>query len=323
MDRWEKIISLHRLLKTARYSVPLTRILDELAPCNRSTFHRTRSFLESVLKAPIVFYKRTGGYRYDHDGEKPFELPGLWFTGKEIESMFFLESTLANLQPGFVNDTLSSLRERFAPIFKAQKISPDAWKNGFRIIPLANRKVHETIFRTVVEAVLRQRQLEINYRKIGSDDFTSRTISPFTLLRYRDNWYVDAHCHLRNTIRSFALSRVLDARLLRTKIIRPDREELTSYFTDAYGIFSGKATTTAIIRFTGTAAIEVAQEEWHPRQEGKLQPDGSYLLSIPVADPTELIMDVLRWGEEAEIVEPPQLRSQIAKRLETAAGKYR
>ncbi len=323
MDRWEKIISLHRLLKTARYSVPLSRILEELAPCNRSTFHRTRAFLESVLKAPIVFDKKTGGYRYANDTQAPFELPGLWFTSEEIEGLFFLESTLTNLQPGFVNDTLSTLRDRFAPILKAQKISSEAWNKGFRIIPMANRKVDESIFRTVVEAVLRSRQIEISYRKLGSEEFTTRTISPFTLLRYRDNWYVDAHCHLRDTLRSFALSRIVHARILRTRVTRPDRDALDRHFCDSYGIFCGEANSIAVIRFTGIAAKEVPHEEWHPRQTGKLEEDGSYLLSVPVGNPTELIMDVMRWGEEAEIIEPEDLRNKIALRLKSAAEKYR
>ena len=50
--------------------------------------------------------------------------------------------------------------------------------------------------------------------------------------------------------------------------------------------------------------------------------DGTYTLEIPYANPTELAMDILRWGERVEVLEPAELRQKIRQILETALQQY-
>ncbi|WP_346949938.1 helix-turn-helix domain-containing protein, partial [Dyella sp.] len=52
MDRYERILTLHRLLKSAHYPVPLPRLMDELE-CSRATLYRDVAFLRDALGAPI------------------------------------------------------------------------------------------------------------------------------------------------------------------------------------------------------------------------------------------------------------------------------
>ena len=78
----------------------------------------------------------------------------------------------------------------------------------------------------------------------------------------------------------------------------------------------------ARIRFTPAAAAWVANENWHPEQRGTWSPAG-YELQIPYHNPTELIMDILRHGENAEVLSPPKLRQEVCKRLEAAHKKYK
>ena len=48
MDRYERILTLHRILKASRYPVPLTRLRDELG-CSRATMYRDIAFLRDAL----------------------------------------------------------------------------------------------------------------------------------------------------------------------------------------------------------------------------------------------------------------------------------
>jgi proteasome accessory factor C len=74
---------------------------------------------------------------------------------------------------------------------------------------------------------------------------------------------------------------------------------------------------TAVLRFTAERARWVANEEWHPEQRGEFLPDGRYQLSLPYADPRELIMDILKYGPDVEVVAPDSLRAAVAERLST------
>ena len=97
---------------------------------------------------------------------------------------------------------------------------------------------------------------------------------------------------------------------------------LDRHFAGAYGIFAGEPKFTAVLRFTPQRARWVAEEEWHPRQEGKMLDDGCYELRVPYADPRELIGDILRHGPEVVVIGPPALREEVARRLEATLKQY-
>lgn len=67
----------------------------------------------------------------------------------------------------------------------------------------------------------------------------------------------------------------------------------------------------------------VAEDQWYPRQQGQWLTDGRYELTIPYADPTELIRDILRFGKEVEVVRPETLRALVTKELTAALDQYR
>jgi predicted DNA-binding transcriptional regulator YafY len=102
----------------------------------------------------------------------------------------------------------------------------------------------------------------------------------------------------------------------------PDKE-LDEYFASSYGIFSGRANKTAVLRFSAVRARWVADERWHPDQVGQFLTDGSYELRIPYRDDRELVMDILRHGAEVEVVEPASLRNAVAGQLNAALARYR
>ena len=91
----------------------------------------------------------------------------------------------------------------------------------------------------------------------------------------------------------------------------------------SYGIFSGKADKRARLRFTPKQARWVASEQWHPQQVSSFAKDGSYLLEFPYSNDGELIMDILKYGADVEVLGPAALRRKVKARLEAAAKHYR
>jgi predicted DNA-binding transcriptional regulator YafY len=89
-----------------------------------------------------------------------------------------------------------------------------------------------------------------------------------------------------------------------------------------YGIFSGDALSWATLRFSAQAAQWVAQEEWHPRQETLALEGGGLEMRLPYADPTELVMDILRHGAQVKVLAPESLAAMVRARLREAAAQY-
>ena len=175
----------------------------------------------------------------------------------------------------------------------------------------------------LASATLQRRRLHIRYHSRTKNEITDRVISPQRLVHYRDNWYLDAWDYLRKALRSFSVDRVKHVVEVEERVEDIPEAQLDEYFASAYGIFSGKANKTAVLRFTAERARWVADERWHPEQIGQFLTDGRYELSIPYRDDRELVMDILKYGPDAEVVSPDSLRKEVAERISAALALYR
>lgn len=77
-----------------------------------------------------------------------------------------------------------------------------------------------------------------------------------------------------------------------------------------------------MLRFTAERARWVADERGHPQQTGQYLTDGRYELRIPYRDDRELVMDILRYGPDVEVIAPEGLRDEVTRRLEAALAQY-
>jgi WYL domain len=67
----------------------------------------------------------------------------------------------------------------------------------------------------------------------------------------------------------------------------------------------------------------VADEVWHPEQEGKRLEDGGYELKIPYRDSRELVMDILRHGPDVVVIEPAELVEEVKGRPRESIERYK
>ena len=98
-------------------------------------------------------------------------------------------------------------------------------------------------------------------------------------------------------------------------LFRSPDTELDAVLGAGYGIFAGREVQWATLRFTPERARWVAAERWHPAQRGRFEPDGSYRLELPYADPRELVMDIQRHVPHVQVLGPEALRAMVEKNL--------
>ncbi len=320
MDRFDRIYALHRLLNAASLPVSRRRIEEQLE-CSRATAKRIIEAMRLFLDAPIEYDKARNGYYYA-PSERKYELPGLWFNADELFALLTVQKLLHDLQPGLLDEHLGPLRRRIERILQAEHLGYSEVGHRVRILGMAKRKTDTIHFSTVATAVLRRKQLRIAYHGRAHPGTTERNLSPQRIVHYRDNWYLDAWCHLRRALRSFSLDRIRAARLEETDAKEIPDADLDVHFAGSYGIFAGPPLHTAVLRFTAERARWVAGEEWHPKQQVELLLDGRYELSVPYGDPRELVMDILKYGPDVEVIAPDSLRAAVAERLRAAYQIY-
>lgn len=324
MSNVERLYLIDQLLAERRF---VTRSeLEERLGVSWATLKRDLAYMKDRLNAPIIFDRDLGGYRFESEHKTigpQYELPGLWFSAEEIHALLTMQHLLSNLDSGgLLGPHIKPLLARLGGILGTTDDSIEEIQKRIRIETIGARQFHLDHFQVIGSALLRRKRLVIRYYARGTDAITEREVSPQRLIYYRDNWYLDAWCHLRNDLRSFAIDAIKVAELLDQKAKDVEERLLDSVLGSGYGIFSGAKVQWAVLRFSPERARWVSTERWHPEQEGHLLEDGHYELRVPYADDREIIMDILKYGEDCKVLEPPALIEKVIEQFKRGLDHY-
>jgi predicted DNA-binding transcriptional regulator YafY len=319
MNRADRLFHLHGILRAARHPAPFDTLREKLE-VSAATLKRDIRYLRDHMGAPILYDRRYNGYRYDPDAPE-FELPGIWFNDTELHALIAMQQLLDTVQPGLLDNSIGPLKAKVRKLLGEAGQRADLVASRVCLQPMALRRTNSEVFGRLSGAVFEQRPLTITYHGRERDTPGARTVHPYRLVHYRDNWYVIAFCDQAGALRTFALDRIRQARPASTDFRGCDDRDLSHHVGASFGIFTGSARAWGVLRFTAERARWVADERWHPDQVGRWV-DGSYELQVPYSDPRELVMDIMKYGPDVEVIAPPELRSLVAERLHAAAQRY-
>ena len=302
----------YKSLLSGRRTLSREDILQKLE-ISLATFKRDIAKLRDQLHTPIVFDRDLGGYRLEASDST--ELPGLWLSQDEMLALMTIQSMIVQLEPGLLGPKLKPFQKRLDDMLASQGLNAQTLTQRVLAVHAGKRRLKLTCFETLAKATLERRQVRIEHLNRQNGDIVLRDISPQQLVHYRDNWYVDAWCHLRGGLRSFAVDAIQAASLLATPGKDIDLIAMRQQLDGGYGIFGGAPKAWAQLRFSAARAQWVQQEIWHADQKSQTLRDGRYELVVPYADERELIGDILRFGAEVEVVGPPNLREQLVAEI--------
>src|SRR5665647_1664020 len=287
-----EVVRLYRYksLLSSRRAVSAEDLMAALE-ISRATLKRDIAKLRDQLHVPIEFNRELGGYQME-PGHVDSELPGLWFSQQEILALVTIQQLLEQLEPGLLGAKLHPLQERLTQLMDKHGLASQDVAKRIRIVHAGKRTVIAKSFEAVAAATLARKRLKIWHFNRQNGITTERDVSPQRLVHYRDNWYLDAWCHLRDDIRSFSIDAIT-----RLEVLDLAAKEVTDKHIDeavgaGYGIFGGTPKAWATLKFTPERARWVAGEVWHPNQRSVTEADGSYVLEIPYSDERELLGDI-------------------------------
>lgn len=322
MDRTERFYKIQKMLSD-RKLVTTEQFLKELE-ISRATFRRDLEYLRDRLGAPIEWDAELGGYQLQNiPGESLSALPGLWLNEFEIHSLLSVIELLRSIEPeGLIGSQVNPIRERLEKLLEKGDYSAREVARRIRITTIARRNTPTQFFEIVAHALLARKRLQITHLGRQDNRLTEREISPQRLVYYRDNWYLDAFCHNKDDLRTFAMDALEAVTLLDRPAVSIEEADLRSELESGYGIFAGAKQEIARLKFSPFRARWVSKEVWHPEQKGEIEQDGSYILSIPYSDERELVLDILRQGAQVEVISPKSLRASVKRAIEAAVEIY-
>lgn len=247
-----------------------------------------------ALRGPAGGYRLSGGYRT--------KLTGL--TAAEAEALFVAPAPAAELGLGGVltNARLKvlsalppDLQERASRAERYFHLDTRGWFRAEDTVPHLP---------TIAAATWQGRRLRARYRE-GSR-VVQRTLDPLGLVLKGGAWYLVAHRSAG--MRVYRVSRFASVRVREEGFERPEGFELASYWDEWSRSFEASRPQVEVkIR-----ASELVRRFLPGELHGE---DGAYVVGFENLD--EAFRELLKFGPDAEVLEPAELRERVA----TAAGE--
>jgi predicted DNA-binding transcriptional regulator YafY len=315
--QWQLIQRLAR----SRAGASLDDLADELG-CVRRTIYRD---LDALMFAgfPVVSERRDGRVFYRF--LETFQLGDVPFTPDEILALAFSEDLLRTLEGTVFHDSIhSALRKIRAGLGPELAKYLARLADSFRVLPGPHKNYAEyrDTIQTLNDAVLGHRTVQIRYRTGRTGAVATRELDPYRVWYHSGGLYVVGLDHKTSEVRTFAVDRIRRIEPTDHRFEVPESFDFDDYLGSSFGVIAEQAVRVRI-RFDRRWASYVQERTWHESQSFEKGPRGTVELCMDVGSTPDLRTWILSFGSGAEVLEPDGLRSEVARELEGALGRYR
>ncbi|MCF3648735.1 helix-turn-helix transcriptional regulator [Synoicihabitans lomoniglobus] len=313
----ERMMLIHERL---RDGAPLncTRFAAEL-DVSRKTIQRDIDHMRDRLGLPLDYDRTTHSYVYTSPVEA---FPTVQMSEGDAVALFVAERALEPLRGTPLYDRLKSTFDRLTSGLKGTVEFTPADHDAVSFGQFGEGRTNSAAFDTLQKAHDQQREATFAYKKPNSAEAETRRVRPYHLTHRENLWYLVGHDVDRDAIRTFALPRMSTVKLTRKRFELPTDFTPDTYFASALGVVSGQGDYDIHIRFTAAVAERIAERDWHESQRLTPRPDGSVDLHLRLGSLIEIERWVLGWGAQAEVLAPPELRTQLTATTIAMAHRY-
>ncbi|HSB06380.1 MAG TPA: WYL domain-containing protein [Thermodesulfobacteriota bacterium] len=314
---YERFIWFDSQVRGKKY--PNTTSLANQFEISTKTAQRDIDFMRDRLYCPLEYDVSQKGYYYEDD---TFTLPMVYLSAEELSSLLMARKILQDVSGGYLGDEISSILEKITNVLNKHMARGNQIDDAFSFQLIEYSPVTEQVFKAVLEACLKRNQLKFTYYSPARDEKSERTVDPYHLFNYMGTWHLIAYCHLRKSVRDFALGRITQAAILQENFERPSNFNMKDFFQTSFGIYKGKSIKDVTLRFSPIKSRWIRDQVWHKDQKTKVLEDGSLELTFPVADFSEIKMEILKHGDMVEVIKPKSLRELIKAEAKSIADIY-
>jgi predicted DNA-binding transcriptional regulator YafY len=272
------------------------------------------------LRCPLEYDSRKKGYFYE-DGT--FSLPMVYLSSEELLALMLAKKMLEDISNGCLGNEINSIVEKITNVLNKHSARGNDMAEAVSFQSVGYSPAPEKVFKSILEGCLRRRELTFKYYSPASNETNVRTVCPYHLFNYMGTWHLVAYCHLRRHMRDFALSRISDVEIQEDIFDMPSDFNVEEYFRSSFGLYKGGRKREVTIRFAPEKAKWVKGQIWHREQKLKELKDGSIEPSFEVAGFSEIMREVLRYGDGVEVVKPKDLRELVIQEAKNILRTYK
>jgi len=316
----ERMMRIHQAVAAGKY--PNATTLAGEIEVTTKTIHRDLDFMRDRLQLPVAYDSRRYGYHYT---QPVSSFPTLQITEGELFALLVAEKALQQYRgTSFEKPLLSAFKKMEASLPDTISLNLADWEQTISFRHSAEPILNLEIFDGLAKATASRHQLQVNYRKPGGKQIEARVIDPYHLANINGEWFLFAHDHLRQDIRTFVPARIVSMEPTGRTFARPQKFSVENILRDSFGAHSGRGDHEVAIRFDAFAADYIREKRWHPSQQLRELKDGGVELRLKLSSLGEIQRWVLGWGGSAQVLKPAELVRSVraaAERILAPAEK--
>lgn len=302
----ERMMRIHDAIQSGRFP-SATDLAKELEVSSKSIL-RDLEFMRDRMKFPIGYDKTKWGFYYT---KEVGAFPTFTVTEGELLAVLVAEKAMHQYRgTNLEKPLLSAFRKMAAGLPETISLHMADWEQAISFRSSAEPVSNLAVFDQLARAAAEGRQLELQYRKPGGAA-EKRAVDPYHLANVNGDWFLFAYCHLRNDIRTFVPARIQSAEATGKRFHRPKDFSIEAALRDSFGVHSGKADFTVIIRFNELVADFIREKKWHASQQLKNLSNGAVELTLRLSSLIEVQRWILSWAGNAEVIEPVELKDAV------------
>jgi proteasome accessory factor C len=131
----------------------------------------------------------------------------------------------------------------------------------------------------------------------------------------RGKWFLVAWCERTGGVRFFRVDRIQAVERLGDRFELPKDVDLDALLSHD-GALVSPAAERLVVEYSPRIARWIAE-----REDGEHLPDGSFVVSHPLADDAWAVRHVLQYGPEARVLSPDRVREKVVATLRAMAER--
>lgn len=314
----ERIFEIDRQIRAGLY--PRAEDIAKKLECSRRVIFDDKRFMVDRLHAPIKFNRDERGWYYT---DPTWILPSIMVSEGELLA-FLLSVEIAQRHLGTsLENSLRSAVEKISKSIKGPAaVDLEKLRTYYSVAEPTTAATHEQVLLDLYRAIQERRQVQMNYYTNSRGEWTERTVNPHHLYYEDGSWYLFAFDHLRSQMRNFHLGRINRWELLEEKFERNPSFSVENWMGHAFQGIRGEAEVKVSIQFDAYQAPWIRERKWPSGHKIKELEDGGLILHLETGGLEGVKMWVMQYGSHAKVLEPHELKAQVAEEHRLAWEQY-
>ena len=315
--QWELI----KVLQAHRLGVSTDEIAARLE-CNKRTVQRDLGVLQDIF--PIRYEQRDLGKRFWKLANNTVESEKLQLTTTEMLSLFLSQQLLLPLSGTQFGDGLQTALQKIRALLPTRALTYfDGLDESFLIKNLAHHDYsgQDKEIRILNETLLNQKVVKVIYHSASKGREVISEFHPYGMVLLHASLYCIGYLACYKEVRTLKVARIKGLTRLDKAFDKPVDFSLAGHFQGTFGVFQTGKKQKIRAEFTGWAATNLREIQWHPSQKIVKDNGKKVITTFDLGNTVEFKRWVLGFGRYAKVTRPKTLADEIRQEHIAAADQ--